>query len=116
MTCERSKVEAVASWPVPTCVSEARSFLGTTSYYRKYIPGFADIASPLTNLTKKKQKFVWTEKCQSAFERLKEALVSAPVLAYLSREGKFVLDTDASATAVGAVLSQIQGGEEKVIA
>ena len=116
MTCERSKVEAVASWPVPTCVSEARSFLGTTSYYRKYIPGFTDIASPLTNLTKKKQKFVWTEKCQSAFERLKEALVSAPVLAYLSREGKFVLDTDASATAVGAVLSQIQGGEEKVIA
>ena len=70
----------------------------------------------MTNLTKKNQKFVWTDKCQSAFERLKEALVSAPVLAYLSREGKFVLDTDASATAFGAVLSQIQGGEEKVIA
>ena len=115
-TCEKSKVEAVASWPVPTCVSEVRSFLGTASYYRKYIQGFADIASPLTNLTKKNQKFVWTEKCQNAFERLKEALVSAPVLAYPTREGKFVLDTDASATAIGAVLSQIQDGEEKVIA
>lgn len=115
-SCEKSKVEAVASWPVPTCVSEVRSFLGTASYYRKYIQGFADIASPLTNLTKKNQKFVWTEKCQSAFERLKEALVSAPVLAYPTREGKFVLDTDASATAIGAVLSQIQDGEEKVIA
>ena len=70
-TCEKSKVEAVASWPVPTCVSEVRSFLGTASYYRKYIQGFADVASPLTNLTKKNQKFVWTEKCQNAFERLK---------------------------------------------
>ena len=80
-TCEKSMVEAVASWPVPTCVSEVRSFLGTASYYRKYIQGFADIASPLTNLTRKNQKFVWTEKCPSAFERLKEALVSAPVLA-----------------------------------
>ena len=115
-TCEKSKVEAVASWPVPTCVSEVRSFLGTASYYRKYIQGFADIASPLTNLTKKNQKFVWTEKCQSAFERLKEALVSAPILAYPTKEGRFVLDTDASATAIGAVLSQIQDGEEKVIA
>ena len=72
---------------MPTCVSEVRSFLGATSYYRKYIPGFADIASPLTNLTKKNQKFVWTEKCQSAFERLKEALVSAPVQAYPTIEG-----------------------------
>ena len=111
-----SKVEAVASWPVGTCVSEVRSFLGTASYHWKYIQGFADIASPLTNLTKKNQKFVWTEKCQHAFERLKEALVTAPVLAYPTREGKFVLDTDASATAIGAVLSQIQDGEEKVIA
>ena len=115
-SCEKSKVEAVASWPVPTCVSEVRSFLGTASYYRKYIQGFADIASPLTNLTKKNQKLVWTEKCQSAFESLKEALVSAPVLAYPTREGKFVLDTEANATAIGAVLSQIQDGEEKVIA
>ena len=91
----------MASWPVPTCVTEVRSFLGTVSYYRKYIQGLADIASPLTNLTKKNQKFVWTEKCRSTFERLKEALVSAPVLAYPTREGKFVLDTDASATAIG---------------
>ena len=60
--------------------------------------------------------FGMTEKCQSAFERLKKALVSAPVLGYPTREGKFVLDTDASATAIGAVLSQIQDGEEKVIA
>ena len=104
----------MASWPVPACVSEVRSFLGTASYYRKYIQGFADIASPLTNLTKKNQKLVWTEKCQS--ERLKEALVCAPVFAYPTREGKFVLDADVSATAIGAVPSQIQDGEENVIA
>ena len=101
---------------MPTCVSEFRSFVGDYVILQEVSPDFADIASPLTNLTKKNQKFVWTDKCQSAFERLKEALVSAPVLAYRTREGKFVLDTDASSTAIGAVLSQIQGGEEKVIA
>ena len=101
---------------MPTCVSEFRSFVGDYVILQEVSPDFADIASPLTNLTKKNQKFVWTDKCQSAFERLKEALVSATVLAYRTREGKFVLDTDASSTAIGAVLSQIQGGEEKVIA
>ena len=55
---------------MPTCVSEVRSFLGTGWYYREYIQGFTDIASPLTNLTKKNKTCVWTEKSQDAFERL----------------------------------------------
>ena len=72
---------------MPTCVSEFRSFVGDYVILQEVSPDFADIASPLTNLTKKNQKFVWTDKCQSAFERLKEALVSAPVQAYPTIEG-----------------------------
>ena len=115
-TCERKKVEAVQSWPEPRNVTEVRSFLGTCSYYRKYIPNFADIASPLTNLTKKDLKFFWSPACQKAFEELKHALVTAPILSYPIPEGQFILDTDASGVAIGAVLSQMQNGEEKVIA
>ena len=115
-TCEAEKVKAVEDWPTPKNVSEIRSFLGTCSYYRKYIPHFADIASPLTDLTRKGRKFIWGKDCQNAFEKLKQTLTSAPILAYPTRDDKFVLDTDASGTAIGAVLSQIQNGEEKVIA
>ena len=114
-TCEKGKVEAVQSWPEPNSVKEVRSFLGTCSYYRKYIPQFADIAAPLTNLTRKSAKFVWTLACQEAFDKLKETLTSAPILSYPAKEGLFILDTDASNTAIGAVLSQMQEGEERVL-
>ena len=74
------------------------------------------MAQPLTNLTKKNVQFTWSEECETAFKRLKESLISAPILTYPSSEGIFVLDTDASAHMVGAVLSQKQDGEERVIA
>ena len=66
-------------------------------------------------LTRKKAKFWWGEPQQSAFEALKEALICAPVLAYPNAKDMFILDTDASGVAIGAVLSQIQDGEERVI-
>ena len=65
------KVQAVADWPVPRCVKDVRSFLGLASYYRKFIRGFAGIASPLHALTEKSQDFIWDESCQGAFEELK---------------------------------------------
>ena len=114
-TCERKKVEAVQNWPEPRNVKEVRSFLGTCSYYRKYIPHFADVAAPLTNLTRKSEKFIWSPKCQEAFENLKMLLTTAPILAYPNNEGPFILDTDASGIAIGGVLSQIQEGEERVL-
>ena len=114
--CDPQKVEAIENWATPTCVSEVRSWLGVCSYYRAYVPGFAEIAAPLTNWTRKNQKFVWDDRCQAAFEKLKVALVSAPVLAYPNGTDPFILDTDASAGSIGAVLSQVQNGEEKVIA
>ena len=78
--------------------------------------GFAKVAKPLTDLTKKGDKFVWNENCELAFEQLKKALTTSPVLAYPSREDPFILDTDSSNVAVGACLSQLVNGEERVIA
>ena len=115
VSTDPSKIQAVKDWPVPKNVKEVRSFVGLTSYYRKFISNYADKARPLHKITEKNQKFVWTESCQQSFEELKSALITAPVLAYPSRYDLFILDTDASNVGMGAVLSQIQNGVEKVI-
>ena len=91
---------------LPTTRKELRSFLGLASYYRRFIPGFARIARPLNNKTSDNVKFVWSEDMQTAFEELKVRLTSAPVLAYSYYEKPFVVCTDASSKAVGAVVSQ----------
>lgn len=109
------KTEAVQNWPTPKTVTDVRSFLGLCSYYRRFVRGFADIARPLHRLTEKKATFQWTEECQTAKDTLVQALTTAPILAYPKEEGPFVIDTDASGAAIGAVLSQVQDGEEKVI-
>ena len=109
------KTKVVHEWPEPRDKHEVRSFLGLCTYYRRFVPGFANIAKPLTRLTEENRQFAWNEECQNAFEHLKQILVSAPVLAYPKRDGKFVLDTDASNVGIGGVLSQVQDGHEKVI-
>lgn len=110
------KVVAVGDWPPPSNVAELRSFLGLASYYRRFVKDFATVASPLHQLTNKGQRFGWTEDCAAAFEQLKTALVSAPVLAYPDPSQPFLLDTDASNVGVGAVLSQRGEAEERVVA
>ncbi|MCW4335043.1 MAG: RNase H-like domain-containing protein [Candidatus Thiodiazotropha endolucinida] len=114
-TCEE-KVTAVKEWPVPTCLKEVRSFLGLASYYRRYIQSFSTISAPLNKLSQKGETFLWTSECQNAFEKLKEALVSAPILGYPNIDDQFFLDCDASSVGIGAVLSQFQNGQERVIA
>ena len=109
------KTEAIRAWPIPKTVTEVRAFLGTASYYRKHILGFAHIAGPLHNLTKKKVPFSWTQECQIAMDTLKEALSSAPILAYPREELEFIVDADCSQTAAGGVLSQEQDGVERPI-
>ena len=87
------------------------------SYYRRYIRNFASIVRPTVELTKKGRKFVWSEKCDEAFSMLKKALVSTDVMGYpLNEAGEFILDVDASDKGIGAMLHQIQEGQEKVIA
>ena len=111
------KTKAVREWRIPQSVTELRSFLGFVSYYRRFIKDFAQIAKCLHELTKKNVQWKWTAECDIAFQFLKFKLLSAPILGYPEvNGGLFILDTDASNEAIGAVLSQIQDGQEKVIA
>ncbi len=116
VSTDPSKIEVVKDWPVPIDVKQVRSFLGLSGYYRRFIKDFAKIAAPLHKLTRKGTLFEWSEKCQAAFETLKTALTTAPVLGYPSCDGQYTLDTDASHQAIGSVLSQDQKGKETVIA
>ena len=109
------KICAVSEWPVPETVTDVRSFLGTASYYRRFVRDFATIAAPLHGLTDLGKKFQWTAECQGAFDQLKQALCTAPILEFPRPDAPFVLDTDASLTGIGAVLSQIIDGKEYVL-
>jgi transposase InsO family protein len=111
-----AKIIQVREWPTPRDVTEVRSFVGLCSYYRRFIQSFSQIAAPLHALTGKHAKFQWTQECDEAFTELKRRLITSPVLAMPADEGEYTLDTDASNQAIGAVLSQIQNGNEKVIA
>jgi len=93
------------------------SFLGLASYYRSWIQGFSQIAKPLHNLTQKEVNFEWTDKEQSSFEAIKNALVSADLVIFPREGGTYVLDTDASGEAIGGVLGMIcDDGKERVVA
>ena len=111
-----SKIAAVKNWSTPQNLTEVKSFLGLCSYYRRFISNFAAKAKPLNKLTEKGVNFRWTEECQASFDSLRHALISAPILAHPDFSQPFILDTDASDVAIGAVLSQVQNGMEKVIA
>jgi hypothetical protein len=94
-----------------------RSWLGTCSYYRRFIKDFSRIARPLRRLTEKNVIFKWTQGCKDSFNILKHALTSSPILIYPCLENEFILDTDVSGGGTGAVLSQIgDDGREHVIA
>ena len=116
LATDPEKIAAVIDWPRPENQTEVRSFLGLCSYYRRFVKDFATIASPLHTLSGKNQNFNWTESCEESFSQLKRALTSSPVLAMPKDAGKFILDTDACEVSIGAVLSQVQDGVERVIA
>jgi len=116
VSTDPGKIEAVKEWSTPKCASELRTFLGFAGYYRRFCPDFATVAKPLNRLTAKGVEFCWQQEHDDAFERLKGYLLEAPVLAYPDPSCEFLLDTDASLDGAGAVLSQVQEGEERVIA
>ena len=106
------KVEAVRRWQVPSNATELRGFLGLAGYYRRFVQGFSEIAAPLHALTQTKPgtpPFQWSEKAQLAFDTLKQRLQQAPVLALPDPDKPYVVHTDASDFATGAVLQQDHG-------
>jgi len=113
---DETKIEKIKNFPIPRNVTEVRSWLSLCGYYRKFVPGFAGIAFPLTQLTKKDAPFEWSVACQTAFDDLRNRLITAPILAYPDFSQPFLLFTDASNFAIGAILSQIHNGREVVIA
>ena len=100
------KLESIKEMPPPTTPKEVKQFLGLIGYYRKFVPRFADIARPLTNLTQLDQPFEWTDKCQASFELLKEALIKEPILRFPDPNKPYILYTDASKYAWSCVLTQ----------
>ena len=105
VTPSQEKTKAIAEWPVPQNIKELRSFLGLANFYRNFVPGFADISAPLTDLRSSKATFTWEAKHQSAFDTLKQSLMSPPILDYPRKHDHFTLTTDASDVGLGAVLS-----------
>ncbi|GJP80631.1 hypothetical protein CLOP_g10832 [Closterium sp. NIES-67] len=110
------KVEAVRTWKTPENVKELQQFLGFANYYNRFVPQYAKLAAPLTNLLKKNTPYKWETKHQEAVEQLKQALTSAPVLTLPDPERDYVIEADASDQAVGAVLMQDQGNGLQPIA
>eukprot|EP00253_Pinus_taeda_P016593 PITA_16593 len=103
---DRSKVEVISKLPIPNCQKDVRSFLGFTGYYRRFIENSTKIASPLFKLLTKDCEFKWAPNCQYAFEALKTRISEAPILRGPNWKLPFHISTDASDTALGAVLGQ----------
>lgn len=113
------KVSSILNYPTPTGRKEVRRFLGTASWYRRFIPNFSSLASPLNKLTSQKKNappFLWSSEANEAFEKLKSYLISAPILSCPDYTKPFEVHTDASDYGIGAVLTQMLDGKEHVIA
>lgn len=105
---DKGKISAVNQWPTPTNLKILSGFLGLTGYYRKYVKHYGILAQPLTQLLKKGVIFLWGPAQKIAFQQLKHAMTTTPVLALPNFQQTFILETDASNTGIGAVL--LQGG------
>jgi len=101
-----AKLEGIKDWPSPTTVKQVRSFLGFGNFYRKFIGHYANITRPLNDLTKKDLTWNWTDACQEVFEKLKEEFQKVPVLLMPDSTKPFIIETDASKFATGAVIRQ----------
>ncbi|QRV96805.1 Retrotransposable element Tf2 protein [Ceratobasidium sp. AG-Ba] len=106
ISMEEEKIKAITEWNAPRKIKEVQAFLGFVNFYRRIIAEFSKIARPLHDLTKKETKFEWSQECQQAFEEIKKRVCENPVLIHPDPEKPFILETDASGVAIGAILSQ----------
>lgn len=112
ISMDPSKVAGVKEWPKPTKVKHVQAFLGLTNFYRRFIKDFAKVARPLTILTCKDVQWKWEEQQEKAFQGLKDAFTTAPILQIPNDTARYRLETDSSDFATGAVLEQL--GEDKL--
>lgn len=106
VAADHKNIEAVRNWPSPTNVKEVRGFLGLAGYYRKFVRHFGLISRPLTDLLKKHVVFLWTIEKEESFQALKNALITAPVLALPDFRKPFEVETNTSDKGTGVVLMQ----------
>ena len=107
------KVAIVKNYPTPKNVKQVRQFLGFVNFYRKFIHKYSIIAHPLNALLRHEVAFRWSPQCQAAFEALKEALINPPILAHPDMSKPFIVTTDASTTAIGWTLSQLDDNNKE---
>lgn len=112
----QDKIETIKNWPLPTTEKQVRQFLGILGYYRRFIKDFAKLVKPLTLLLRKDNEFEITPEIEFCFEKCKQILMRDPVLIHPDFSKEFILTTDASDFAIGAVLSQGPIGKDRPIA
>ncbi len=103
---DKKKIQSIREFPIPKNLRELRGFLGLTSYYKKFIEKFSHVAKLLNTLLKKDIKYNWNEKCQKAFEELKQRLINMPIFRYPDFKKPFYIITDTSGIGLGVILSQ----------
>lgn len=117
ISVDMDKIRPILDYQTPKTVKDVRRLLGLANFYQKFIKNFSDITAPISDLLKKdKKKFSWTPEADKALDLLKESLISPPILANPDFNESFTIESDASDLAVGAVLTQVQKGEKRVIA
>ena len=107
MKVDLEKIKAIIEWPRPKNLTELRGFIGICTYYRKFVKGFSQLTSPLTDLTKK-YYFQWHEGAEKYFQRMKEVISNCPILALHDFSKPFVRECDALGEGIGAILKQGQ--------
>lgn len=105
------KIKVILDWPTPRKVKDVQSFLGFANFYRRFIPFYSDITVPLTRLTRKNVDWAWTTDCQKAFDTLKKAFTTAPILSQWRPDAPLIVETDASDYALAAILSIVVDDE-----
>ena len=113
---DQEKIKTVLKWDAPETVKDIQSFLGFANFYRRFIEGYSKLTRPLTNLTKKSEKFIWSAECDRAFQELKSRFTSAPILRHFDPHRPCIIECDASDFAIGAILSQKCDGRLQPIA
>ena len=108
--CDPEKIEVIKHWKRPQTPKPVREFCDFVNYYNGLVKDFSKTAKPLYDLTHKKAKWEWTDVHTAAFEKLRQQVINAPVMTFAQPHGDWILDTDASDYAIGAVLSQMQEG------